>query len=130
MRQVHFSIITPSFSFTAVLSYNGMVHILRKPSRRREFGITPSFPSRSETHVDFGEADKLLNEFVKQMYIEKHKLTTSKGLVTQLRWGMRAYHEVKMSDILLFVASIYDVDASVWKKQFSSHDGAMETPSL
>ncbi|XP_063680872.1 non-structural maintenance of chromosomes element 3 homolog [Bolinopsis microptera] len=85
---------------------------------------------KSETHVDFGEADKLLNEFVKQMYIEKHKLTTSKGLVTQLRWGMRAYHEVKMSDILLFVASIYDVDASVWKKQFSSHDGAMETPSL
>ena len=81
---------------------------------------------RSETHVDFGETEKLLNEFVKQMYIEKHKLTTSKGLVTHLKWGMRAYHEVKMSDILLFVASIYDVDASVWKKQFSSHDGAME----
>ncbi|KAL5258407.1 hypothetical protein ACHWQZ_G009044 [Mnemiopsis leidyi] len=48
---------------------------------------------KSETHVDFGETEKLLNEFVKQMYIEKHKLTTSKGLVTHLKWGMRAYHE-------------------------------------
>ena len=60
------------------------------------------------------------------MYIEKHKVTTSKGLVTQLKWGMRAYHEVRMADILQFVASICDVDVAVWKKQFSTHDGAMD----
>lgn len=80
---------------------------------------------RSESHVDFGETEKLVNEFVKQMYIEKQKVTTTNGVVVQLKWGMRAYHEVRMSDILQFVASIYDVDKDVWKKQFSTHDGAM-----
>lgn len=88
--------------------------------------ITFSLYARSDSHVDFGDTEKLVNEFVRQMYVEKQKVTTSKGLVQQYKWGMRAYHEVRMTDILQFVASIYDVDVEVWKKQFSTHIGAMQ----
>ena len=88
--------------------------------------FTPASASRVEAHVDFGEPEKLLNEFVKQMYVEKQKVNTSKGVATIFKWGMRAYHEIKMTDILQLVASIYDVDVGVWKKQFSTHEGALQ----
>ena len=44
----------------------------------------------------------------------------------QYKWGLRAYHEIKMKDVLRFVASIYDVDIAVWKNQFNTHEGAPE----
>lgn len=81
---------------------------------------------KGEQHPEFGDPEKLINEFVKQMYLEKNKISVAKGQVWQYRWGLRAYHEIKMKDVLRFVATIYDVDIDVWKNQFSTHEGAPE----
>jgi len=81
---------------------------------------------KGEQHTEFGDPDKLITEFVKQMYLEKNKINVAKGQVWQFKWGLRAYHEIKMKDVLRFTASIYDVDISVWTNQFSTHEGAPE----
>ena len=81
---------------------------------------------RSQSHIDFGDVEKLMNEYCKQMFIEKSKVLSTKGQTIQFKWGARAYKEIRMMDVLRFCASIYDVDVDIWKKQFSRHLGAPE----
>eukprot|EP00116_Pleurobrachia_bachei_P019067 sb/3479329/ len=81
--------------------------------------------SRNEGHVDFGDVEKIFTEFCKQQYIERKKVTSTKGDGYQYSAGWQGYIEVKIEDILSFVANVTNINVNAWKAQHSTHTGAL-----
>lgn len=64
-----------------------------------------------DNHPYFGDVNKQIQEFERQMYIVKDYVSSAKGQEkTQpfYVWGIRAKHEISMNSILEVLAKIYD----------------------
>lgn len=65
-----------------------------------------------DNHPYFGDVNKHIQEFERQLYIVKDYVATAKGQVEKSQpfyvWGIRAKHEISMNSILEVLAKIYD----------------------
>lgn len=67
-------------------------------------------------HEMFGDVKKLvLDEFVKQGYLEYVKQTNSDPPSYQFFWGQRARKELQKKDVLVHVSKIYGKEPTEWK---------------
>lgn len=85
-------------------------------------------------HEIFGDIKKLvLDEFVKQAYLEYIKQTNSDPPSYQFHWGQRAKRELQKKDVLVYVSKIYGKEPTEWKSLWQDciaeerGVGAMET---
>jgi len=74
-----------------------------------------------ERHSDvYGNVDKLLTQdFVKQNYLDRHKIQGADGPTWQYDFGSRSLKLVSKRSILRFVSDVYGVEAvEDWKSQY------------
>ncbi|PVD25159.1 hypothetical protein C0Q70_15657 [Pomacea canaliculata] len=80
----------------------------------RGFGVNPD-----QHHETFGDVKKLvMQEFVKQAYLETTRVPNSDPSVYEVRWGQRAMHETSKKDILKFVCLLYKMEPAQWASQY------------
>ncbi|XP_062522202.1 melanoma-associated antigen D2-like [Corticium candelabrum] len=69
-------------------------------------------------HEVFGQVHKLMDKFVKQLYLDSRKVTEGDAKHTAYEWGARAKEELDPEIILNFVADMQGVDPIVWRNQY------------
>ncbi|OCT65503.1 non-structural maintenance of chromosomes element 3 homolog isoform X2 [Xenopus laevis] len=81
-----------------------------------------------EKHSEFGDVKKLLtDEFVKQKYLEHHKVPHTDPVEYEFRWGQRAFKETSKMKVLEFVSKIQQKDPKSWTTQYK--DAQEQTPA-
>ncbi|KAL1020505.1 hypothetical protein UPYG_G00000950 [Umbra pygmaea] len=72
-----------------------------------------------EKHVDFGDVKKVvIEEFVKQRYLEHVRVPHTEPLEFEFRWGQRADIEVSKVKLLEFMGQLHDQDPQSWSQQY------------
>ena len=82
-------------------------------------------------HEIFGDVKKLvLDEFVKQAYLEYVKQSNSDPPSYHFHWGQRAKRELQKKDVLVHVSKIYGKEPTEWKSLWQdciAEERVMET---
>lgn len=79
-----------------------------------EFLMQLDIPSGDVQHPVLGNVKKLLEEWTKQMYLEKSKESTPDKAIFHYTWGERAKAEFPPEKILRFVAKVHGDDPRNW----------------
>ncbi|XP_046840782.1 non-structural maintenance of chromosomes element 3 homolog [Xenia sp. Carnegie-2017] len=70
--------------------------------------------NQKNVHETFGDAEKLIFEFVRQTYLDRKKIVTGDTVIYEYRWGVRAQHEITKREVLQFVSQIYGNEVDAW----------------
>ncbi|CAF96179.1 unnamed protein product [Tetraodon nigroviridis] len=72
-----------------------------------------------ERHPEFGEVKRVvMEEFVRQRYLECNRIPHTEPLEHEFRWGQRADTEVSKTKILEFMAELHQQDPQTWSQQY------------
>ncbi|EDO48369.1 predicted protein [Nematostella vectensis] len=88
-------------------NYTSLWHFLKK------MGLEPK-----KEHEVFGDPEKLIaQEFTRQGYLERRKVTGGEEATFEYSWGSRSNKELTKRKVLEFVSEIYGTDIEVWTSQ-------------
>lgn len=72
-----------------------------------------------EKHDEFGDVKKvILDEFVRQRYLEYVRIPHTEPVEHEFRWGQRAEIEVSKAKILEFMGELHEVEPQSWTQQY------------
>ncbi|KAK5864075.1 hypothetical protein PBY51_001049 [Eleginops maclovinus] len=72
-----------------------------------------------EKHEEFGDSKKVvIEEFVRQRYLEYVRIPHTEPVEHQFRWGQRAEVEVSKPNILLFMGALHGQEPQSWSQQY------------
>lgn len=71
-----------------------------------------------DSHLEFGDVKKVVEEFVRQKYLECVRIPHTEPLEHEFRWGQRADVEVSKVKILEFTAELHLQDPKTWSQQY------------
>ncbi|XP_064359519.1 non-structural maintenance of chromosomes element 3 homolog isoform X2 [Dromaius novaehollandiae] len=78
-----------------------------------------------ERHEVFGDVKKLvMEEFVRQKYLEISPIPLTDPVEFKFQWGPRAAKETSKREMLRFVAKIQGKDPAFWTSQFKEAEGS------
>ncbi|XP_074537724.1 necdin-like 2 [Halichoeres trimaculatus] len=80
-----------------------------------------------EKHDEFGDVKKVvIDEFVRQRYLEYVRIPHTEPVEHEFRWGQRADVEVSKAKILEFMGELHEVEPQSWTQQYKdAHSSAM-----
>lgn len=72
-----------------------------------------------EKHEEFGDVKKLvMEEFVRQRYLETVRVPHTEPVEYEFRWGQRAEMELSKAKILEFMGELHEQDPKTWSQQY------------
>ncbi|XP_036448200.1 necdin-like 2 [Colossoma macropomum] len=72
-----------------------------------------------EKHEDFGDVKKvIIDEFVRQKYLEYVRIPHTDPLEFEFRWGQRAEKEVSKMKMLEFIGELHNQEPQSWTQQY------------
>ncbi|XP_032221507.2 non-structural maintenance of chromosomes element 3 homolog [Nematostella vectensis] len=90
-----------------IMNEASLWHFLKK------MGLEPK-----KEHEVFGDPEKLIaQEFTRQGYLERRKVTGGEEATFEYSWGSRSNKELTKRKVLEFVSEIYGTDIEVWTSQ-------------
>jgi len=94
---------------------NGVIEKMVLFDQLKRLGLREQQP-----HPLFGDWEKLIDRFVKELYLEKKRKKNNEGIIfEEFRAGPRAAVETEKKDVLKFVSTVYGeevVDAQMLKE--------------
>lgn len=73
---------------------------------------------RRRHHNLFGDISKKFDQFVKEMYLNRHKELINSEYVSDYSWGERSEVEVNKLEVLQFVSELMHVPVESWTSQY------------
>ncbi|KAK6467259.1 necdin-like 2 [Huso huso] len=84
-----------------------------------------------ERHEDFGDVRKLVvDEFVRQKYLEYVRVPHTDPVEFEFRWGLRAENQVSKRKVLEFFSKVQDQDPKIWASQYKEAEQSGATSEL
>lgn len=83
-----------------------------------DFLKTLSVSSGELVHPLLGNVKALIGDFIKQMYLEKIKVSNPESITFRYEWGARAHLEFTPKQIIEFVAKVHNDPPEKWFKVY------------